>query len=149
MQSHIVNAFFTEDKVRADLLNLRYHVAQHLLFFFDEKLHLFRAVDIDLSVELRLFNLEFRVEQSDPCRRNSFWHLGVSELLVHDYSSHELGLFQASPMFLENLDQVNVSLNAPISLLCDLFDGFDRDLCELFLSNDYSFAVHRGHGYLA
>ena len=93
-------------------------------------MHLVWVVDIDLGVELCLFNFQFCIYQRDLGVIDSFRHLGVCKLLVHHYASDQFCFAEAFAVLLEHLDQINVRLQSALALFSNLSDGLDGYVCE-------------------
>mmetsp|Transcript_51985 Transcript_51985/g.149853 ORF Transcript_51985/g.149853 Transcript_51985/m.149853 type:complete len:321 (+) Transcript_51985:871-1833(+) len=96
-------------------------VTEVLLLVIIELLVILGRTDVQLVLRLRLRRLEWASQDSHLGILHHLWHLGVTEVLVHNDALDQTRIFQLSANLSLNLDQIEVDIRAR-----NIGDGQDR-----------------------
>src|SRR2546422_959373 len=145
----VVDALLAEDHGRAALPHDLDHALQHRLFLVQEGLQLGRVRDLDLRVDLRLLDLEGRVDKSDLGVLHLAGHPGMHAFLVDDDAVDELRVRDRTALLLHNLNIVIVDeVRAVGALLGDRRHRLHGDVGQELLVAAGGLGRHRGHSDL-
>src|SRR5712692_9220814 len=142
----VVDALLAEDHVRAALPHDLDHALQHRLFLVEEGLELGRVRDFDLRVDLRLLDLEGRVDEGDLRVLHFAGHPGVHAFLVDDDAVDECRVRDGTALLLHDLNVVIVDEVRTVgSLLGDRRHRLHGDVRQELLVAARGLGRHRGH----
>ncbi len=142
MLGYVVNTLLTHKHISSALDYLVHHALQHSFLFIEECLDLVRTVNLDLSVELGLLNLNCRVDQSNLGFLYPPGHCCMNDLFVNHHAVYKLGFGEALALLLDYLDHLDVSLHAAVGSFAYLQNCIHSNLREVLLCADDRLAVH-------